>query len=166
MFDTYMQQLKSRIQDNAEFSALYDELVPMSGKCDSLAGEMVRAIARIGYRFFNDGDWLNVGYGIETVNPAARFLLSVGDDNVRAVIAQMCEAAENEFQEMYLELLSDLQTYTCKSIAIKPELLSIETEDMLKCKYHVDFLYDSVDEYECWDEDDDDDCWDDDEEEW
>lgn len=52
---------------------LFEELVPTSGKADSLAGELVRATARIGYRFFNDGDMVNQGYGKETCNPAARF---------------------------------------------------------------------------------------------
>ena len=50
---------------------LFKELVPISGKADSLAGELVRATSRIGYRFFNDGDLVNIGYGKETCNPAA-----------------------------------------------------------------------------------------------
>ena len=35
---------------------LFKELVPDTGKADSLAGELVRAMSRIGYRFYNDGD--------------------------------------------------------------------------------------------------------------
>jgi hypothetical protein len=54
---------------------LFDELVPSSGKAESLAGELVRATARIGYRFYNDGDQIGIGYGKETCNPAARFLI-------------------------------------------------------------------------------------------
>ena len=52
------------IQDRSH--ALFKELVPISGKADSLAGEIVRAISRIGYRFYNDGDQLGIGYGKET----------------------------------------------------------------------------------------------------
>lgn len=37
---------------------LFKELVPETGKADSLAGELVRAMSRIGYRFYNDGDQL------------------------------------------------------------------------------------------------------------
>lgn len=49
---------------------LFKELVPETGKADSLAGELVRAMSRIGYRFYNDGDQLGIGYGKETCNPA------------------------------------------------------------------------------------------------
>ena len=35
---------------------LFKELVPETGKADSLAGELVRAMSRIAYRFYNDGD--------------------------------------------------------------------------------------------------------------
>ena len=44
------------LKNEARMNALFEELVPMSGKADSLAGELVRATCRIGYRFFNDGD--------------------------------------------------------------------------------------------------------------
>ena len=44
---------------------LFKELVPDTGKADSLAGELVRAMSRIGYRFYNDGDQLGIGYGKE-----------------------------------------------------------------------------------------------------
>ena len=34
---------------------LFDELVPKEGKCESLAGEMVRAAVRLRYDFYNNG---------------------------------------------------------------------------------------------------------------
>lgn len=40
-----------------EFCELYDELVPERGKADSVAGEMLRAAGRIGYRYYNDGEF-------------------------------------------------------------------------------------------------------------
>ena len=64
--------------NNARFDELFDELVPMSGKADSLAGEIIRAVSRIVYRYYNDGDIVGVGYGNETCNPAARFLTVCG----------------------------------------------------------------------------------------
>ena len=44
-------------------SDLFRELVPMSGKADSLAGEIIRATSKIGYRRYNDGDKIGVEYG-------------------------------------------------------------------------------------------------------
>lgn len=48
---------------------LFKELVPETGKADSLAGELVRAMSRIGYRFYNDGDQLGIGYGQGNLQP-------------------------------------------------------------------------------------------------
>ena len=46
-----------------KFQAAYDELVnlmPASGKSDTVAGELVRSISRIGYQFYNNGMGNNV----------------------------------------------------------------------------------------------------------
>lgn len=53
-----------------------DEFVPDSGMADSVAGEIVRAMDRLLYRWFNDGDMVGVGYGNETCNSSNRFLES------------------------------------------------------------------------------------------
>ena len=42
--------------DNAFHDAMYDRYVPAYGKCDTLGGEILRAINRIIYKFYNDGD--------------------------------------------------------------------------------------------------------------
>lgn len=64
-----MTKAEKRIED------LFEELVPTSGKADTVAGEIIRAIARISYRNYNDGDHIGVGYGNETCNPPARYLM-------------------------------------------------------------------------------------------
>lgn len=56
---------------------LFEELVPASGKADTVAGEIIRAISRLCYCNYNDGDHLGVGYGNETCNPAGRYLAHV-----------------------------------------------------------------------------------------
>lgn len=61
-------------KNEERINKLFKELVPETGKADSLAGELVRAMSRIGYRFYNDGDQLGIGYGKETCNPAGRSL--------------------------------------------------------------------------------------------
>ena len=48
-----------------KINALFSELVPVSGKADTVAGEIVRAVSRISYRNYNDGDHIGVGYGKE-----------------------------------------------------------------------------------------------------
>ena len=62
--------LESKIND------LTEQYVCPEGKCETLAGEILRAYNRIIYRYYNDGDVAGEGYGRETVNPALRFLFS------------------------------------------------------------------------------------------
>lgn len=54
--------------------ALYDALVPSMGKADTEAGEILRALGRIRYRYLNDGDQIGIEYGNETCNAPARYL--------------------------------------------------------------------------------------------
>lgn len=49
-------------EDN-EFNDWYDKYVPACGKCNTLAGEIIRAINRIVYRWYNDGDTVDRYYG-------------------------------------------------------------------------------------------------------
>jgi hypothetical protein len=57
-----------------ELAALFKELVPPQGPAKTIEGEMVRAIMRIWYRYFNDGDYFFRGYGKETAGPSASYL--------------------------------------------------------------------------------------------
>ena len=45
---------------------LSERLIPARGKADTVGGELLRAIERMIYRYFNDGDVVSKGYGIET----------------------------------------------------------------------------------------------------
>jgi len=53
---------------------LFDEYVPAEGPADTLGGEIVRAVERVGYRWYNDGDMIFHGYGNITATPAWRFV--------------------------------------------------------------------------------------------
>ena len=55
---------------------LYDKLVPGMGNAKTVEGEMLRAINRIAYRYYNDGDEYHTGYGTETAGPAHSFLVN------------------------------------------------------------------------------------------
>lgn len=67
---------------------LFREFVPMSGPADTIAGELIRAVNRIGYRYYNDGDHIGVGYGNETCNSAARYILEIFDGTEMAKIVR------------------------------------------------------------------------------
>lgn len=66
-------EIWSEAKDTLE--ALSNNYMPSSGPADTVLGEMLRAINRICYRFFNDGDYAAHGYGVETVAPSCAYLL-------------------------------------------------------------------------------------------
>jgi hypothetical protein len=50
-------------------------LVLANVNCNTLRGEILRAANKIDYRLYNDGDKVGSGYGHQTCDPAARFLI-------------------------------------------------------------------------------------------
>ena len=105
---------------------LFKELVPETGKADSLAGELVRAMSSIGYRFYNDGDQLGIGYGKETCNPAGRFLGVKGNDKIAKLTADAwavySEEAYERFWTSFAERLPTMSSRTQTLETSRPKI--------------------------------------------
>jgi len=86
-------------------NVLFEELVPCSGNADTVAGEIVRAACRIGYRNYNDGDHIGIGYGKETCNPAARYLMAKGDKAVEKAVIDAWGIYDDDLYDAALEKL-------------------------------------------------------------
>lgn len=133
---------------NAErINKLFEELVPFEGKANSLAGELVRAMSRIGYRFYNDGDQLGIGYGKETCNPAGRFLGAKGNDKIARLTADAWAVFS---EEAYEKILDALEGAVADYIEQNPDLRNQPTEDMWN------FRDEDEDQDDDWDEEEDD----------
>jgi len=98
-------------EQKKEWAAMEDRLMPPSGKAETVAGEIIRAVDRIWYRWFNDGDKINVGYGRETCNGTARFLEEVRGTDFPAEVwngslddDEYTEFAEGLVDEMFAHL--------------------------------------------------------------
>ena len=138
-----------------KIDALFDELVPADGAADTVAGEIVRAISRIGYRYFNDGDHIGIGYGKETCNPAARYLLRNSSKEIREAVLRIWGIASDEVYEQQLE---ELVNIVVEYIEQHPELKEQRNyNDMLDYSVPEDFDDEDEEDY---------DYWEDDEEEW
>lgn len=133
-------------KNEERINKLFEELVPMSGKADSLAGELVRATARIGYRFFNDGDMVNQGYGKETCNPAARFLMAKGSHEIMDLTVALWEIFS---EDAYEKVLDTLEGAVADYIEQNPDLRSQPTKDMW------DYRDEEEDQDDSWDEEED-----------
>lgn len=130
--------------DTSKIDALFDELVPFQGKADSLAGEWVRAVCRIGHRFFNDGDMVGREDGLETCNPAARFLIATAPESVGTMAAALWYI---EDEDAYEAVLEELSGRVVSAIEAAPELKRQPTPDMFDYK-------DPVEDVWSWDEED------------
>ena len=84
-----------------EWAAMEKRLMPPSGKAETVAGEIIRAADRIHYRWWNDGDKINVGYGKETCNGTARYLEKIRGSEFPAEVwnGSLGEDAYTEFTE-------------------------------------------------------------------
>jgi len=85
---------------------LYDKLVPGQGDAETVEGEMLRAINRIVYRFYNDGDKYFEGYGTETAGPAHSFLVNANHPLKSAMIKLFDEpSGDNSYERMLKDVL-------------------------------------------------------------
>ena len=129
-----------------KIEALFEELVPMSGAAATVAGEITRAINRICYRNYNDGDHLGVGYGKETCNPAGRYLAKKCDGKVAAMVTA-CWGVVNDTD--YDTLLDILEGMVIDYIEAHPELKTEpNTEDMWDYRDKDEDVDDSYEEDE------------------
>ena len=115
----------------------------------------MRAASRIGYRFFNDGDQLGIGYGKETCNPAGRFLIKKAPKEIADLVAGLWGMYSEAGYEAVLDILvGKVADY----IEANPELRKQPTEDMWdfrdKDEDVDDSWEDEEDEYEEEDEED------------
>tara|TARA_R110000822_G_scaffold135385_1_gene272955 strand:- start:277 stop:762 length:486 start_codon:yes stop_codon:yes gene_type:complete len=129
---------------------LYDKLVAGSGKSDTMEGEMLRAINRIVYRYYNDGDEYHTGYGTETAGPAHSFLVNA-NTGVRSAMVRLFSDGTN-----YEETIEDALEHILSHIEAKQGKYTKNTAgDMFD--YDAEFEDDTYEEedYDNYDEDDD-----------
>ena len=119
------EELESILHEN-NFENLYDKYVPFAGNANTVGGELLRAVGRIESRYYNDGDILNIGYGKETVNPSARFLLAKGDTRIIEIVN--CLMNDDPSDKEYEEELDELKIAVLNFIN-KENLFEVENQE-------------------------------------
>lgn len=106
----------------------FELLVPSSGKADTVAGELIRAINRIMYRDYNDGDKFYEGYGIETCADAVAFLC----DKIPHLLKEFQDIAWRNLEgENYTDAINDIAGGVLDYIYDNPKLVvTPNKEDM------------------------------------
>jgi len=127
------------------FNELFDELVPNTGKASTKAGEIVRAMARLGYKWYNDGDKFGVGYGKQTCNPAGRFLC----DKLSEIEDTLWKLYGITNDERYEQGLLKVQNYVIDYILANPQLKEEKNEeDYLNWRNEEEDVDDTEEDYE------------------
>lgn len=148
--------LNSKLEKRIE--ELTHKYMSDEGKCETVAGEILRAYNRIVYRYYNDGDVAGEGYGRETVNPAVRYLFSQLQDMEQLFEIDRYDNAIYYYGNNYEAILEKLGFMILENFEKHPEKFTAKNyEDMWDYKEKCDVDVD--------DEDEDEDDWDDDEDE-
>jgi hypothetical protein len=106
---------------------------------------MLRAINRIVYRFYNDGDKYFEGYGTETAGPAHSFLVNANHPLKSAMIKLFDEpSGDNSYERMLKDVLDMILDY-------------IESRQGKYSKNTLGGMFNYEPEFEEEDEDEDDD---------
>lgn len=90
------------------FDNLRDTLVPDMGKADTVAGEIIRAMDRLVYRFLNDGDCVGIDYGNETCNGSYRYLCHMLQDKMPNLTYV---SDDGKYMELLLEMMCVIMNY-------------------------------------------------------
>lgn len=131
---------------------LFEELVPACGKADTEAGEIIRAVARINYRWYNDGDQLGIGYGKETCNPAARYLEATLPEYIGKRYWSLIydPIYDSSYSGRYDEELEELTNLTCDYIENNPKEREITALDMWSFRNDEEDIDDPDEDEEEW----------------
>lgn len=125
------------------YDTMFEKYVPDSGKCDNVGGEIIRAVTRINYRNYNDGDHIGVGYGNETCNSAARYLIKYVPGCEDIMNDLWGESSDNIYDAALRYLLEHIKQY----LEEHPELFEMKnTDDMFNYAEIEDSEYDDEDD--------------------
>jgi hypothetical protein len=133
-------------------NALFKELVPASGPAETVAGEIIRAICRIGFRWVNDGDQLGIGYGKETCNPAGRYLAKKCNERIAKLVLDLMydPIYDDSYDGAYDKAVERLEAEILYFLKKHPELKTTKNEEDLWDYIDKDEDYDDSEEDEYW----------------
>ena len=129
---------------------LFKKLVPGQGDSEFVEGEMIRAMNRLVYRWYNDGDRFWEGYGTETAGPAHSFLVNSNEIplGIRKKFERLFDPVVGSYRdEVYEKMLNELAE------AVLSYVESIPEDEYTKLEQGM-FSYEP--EYEDEEDDDDD----------
>lgn len=133
--------LDSKLEIKIE--SLNEKYLCSEGKCETVAGEMLRAYNRVVYRQYNDGDVAGEGYVRETVNHALRYLFSQLPSIKRFFEINHYDKSIDFFDYDYETILNKICFMILEHFEKHPELFTLTNfNDMLNFAVDSDREYD------------------------
>ena len=121
---------------------MFERFVPWSGKANTIGGEIVRAINRICYRFYNDGDTVTHYYGIEYNSSWAC------DDFLAKHVEGYNEMKGIEDDWEFEDALAENFNYIAEYLKAHEELFHTEnTEDCIANAPKQEYYYDNEEDF-------------------
>lgn len=145
-----IEQLEKDLQNSVEPEVALDNifgmLVPPQGAAETVAGELVRAVMRILYRNYNDGDKFFEGYGLETCGSSAEYLYDHGfDSRIQSILDDAEDLSDDD--DDYSDMLDALTEEVLDHLYNNQELFGEEnTEDSRD--YSSDYISEHQPTYE------------------
>lgn len=126
--------------------AVFDDLIPPTGMAETVGGEILRAIMRIIYRDYNDGDKFFEGYGLETCASSAEYLYDMGfSEDIQKILDNAYRLTDDD--DAYTDAISLLTKHILTHLANNPELFWTQnTEDSRN--YNNDYIVENQPTFE------------------
>ena len=129
----------------------FENLVPRSGKAETVAGEIARAMMRVLYRDYNDGDKFFMGYGLETCGGSIVYLMDVIGEKFESKVDDILQDAyrfASDFPDaLYTKSINELKDIVVEYLFDHEELFATEnTEDSRE--YDYDYLEENQPRFE------------------
>lgn len=146
---------------SATFERIFSELVPPSGKCDTVAGEMLRAAGRLRHDFYNNGMGNNTSGALKFLREKSAIDNELFEYVLPYTTGRLYQGKyDGDFFQVAIDRIVEMTT---KMVTYNPQLMVMEnTEDMFDYEDPFDYEEDEpCPECSGWgfDDDEDDDCY-------
>lgn len=117
------------LSDEEVLDKVFQFMVPSEGACETEAGELVRAMVRLLYRCYNDGDWFFQDYGLETCASSAAYLMEFGGNKVASILQDRAEQMYDTDEDTYETALKRAASALLNYLEDNEELFMIKPHD-------------------------------------
>ena len=127
---------------SATFERIFEELVPDSGKCDTVAGEMIRAAGRLRHDFYNNGMGNNTSGALKFLREKSAIDRELFEYVLPYTTGRVYSG--NYKNDLFHIAIDRIVEMTTKMVTFNPQLMTMKnTEDMFD--YEDPFDWDNED---------------------